>query len=233
MLASDLGRGVVQIVTAALLISGRAEIWQLAVLAAAYGAFEAAFRPAAGGLLPQIVDGEHLQQANALMGLALNTGMVLGPALAGTLIALTGPGTAIAIHAATFAISAVFLVRIRAPRPDRTRSDDGQEGFWAELRGGCAKSRRAAGCGPSCPGLMASQLIALPGVLALGPVVADRDLGGPPPGARSRRRSASARSSATSPPCGSARAARCSAPRSRSSAARRSRSRSRSATRPQ
>jgi MFS family permease len=108
MLASDLGRGVVQIVTAALLISGRAEIWQLAVLAAAYGAFEAAFRPAAGGLLPQIVDGEHLQQANALMGLALNTGMVLGPALAGTLIALTGPGTAIAIDAATFAISAVF-----------------------------------------------------------------------------------------------------------------------------
>ncbi|HEX4690663.1 MAG TPA: MFS transporter [Solirubrobacteraceae bacterium] len=179
MLASDLGRGVVQAVTATLLISGRAEIWHLAVLAAAYGAFEAAFRPAAGGLLPQIVDGEHLQQANALMGLALNAGMVLGPALAGTLIALTGPGSAIAIDAATFAISAAFLVRIRAPRPERTPSDDGQEGFWAELRGGVGEVAARRWLWTFLPGLMAYQLIALPGVLALGPVVADRDLGGP------------------------------------------------------
>ena len=179
MLASDIGRGVVQAITAALLISGHAEIWQLAVLAAAYGAFEAAFRPAAGGLLPQIVDGEHLQQANALMGLALNAGTVLGPALAGALIALTGPGTAIAIDAATFAISAIFLARIRAPRPERTQPEGSHEGFRAELRGGVREIAARRWLWTFLPGLMAYHLIALPGVLALGPVVADRELGGP------------------------------------------------------
>ena len=49
MLASDLGRAVVQAITAVLLLSGNAQLWQLIVLSAAYGALEAFFRPAAGG----------------------------------------------------------------------------------------------------------------------------------------------------------------------------------------
>jgi MFS family permease len=51
MLASDLGRAATQALTAGLLIAGVAEIWHLAVLAALYGAAEAFFRPAAGGLI--------------------------------------------------------------------------------------------------------------------------------------------------------------------------------------
>ena len=55
MLASDLARAVIQAVAATLLITGVAEIWHLAVLAALYGAAEAFFRPAAGGLIPRLV----------------------------------------------------------------------------------------------------------------------------------------------------------------------------------
>jgi len=50
MLFSDLARAAVQAATAALLLSGRAELWHVIVLSALYGAFEAFFRPAAGGL---------------------------------------------------------------------------------------------------------------------------------------------------------------------------------------
>ena len=49
MLVSDLGRAVVQALTAALLLGGGAELWHLIVLSALYGALEAFFRPAAGG----------------------------------------------------------------------------------------------------------------------------------------------------------------------------------------
>jgi hypothetical protein len=177
MLFSDVGRGLAQAFVAYLLLSNKAEIWQLAALSAVYGVFEAGFRPAAGGLLPQIVDSEHLQQANALMGLALNFGTILGPVAAGLLIAASGPGEAIAIDAATFAISAGFLLRLEAPRPIRG-TDPGGVGFWAELRGGIAEVRRRRWMWTFMPALAAYHLIALPGVLALGPVIADRDLGG-------------------------------------------------------
>jgi hypothetical protein len=177
MLASDVGRAVAQALVAALLLSGRAEIWHLAALSALYGVFEAGFRPAAGGLIPQLVRSEHLQQANALMGLALNFGTILGPVAAGLLIAAAGPGEAIAIDAATFAISAGFLLFLRAPRPLRG-NDPGGVGFWAELAGGIAEVRRRRWMWSFMPAMAAYHLIALPGVLALGPVIAHRELGG-------------------------------------------------------
>ncbi len=109
MLASDLARAATQAVAATLLIAGVAEIWHLAVLAALYGAAEAFFRPAAGGLIPRLVPDEHLLQANSLIAMSQSLGMVLGPAIAGVLIALFGPGSAIAIDAVSFVVSAGCL----------------------------------------------------------------------------------------------------------------------------
>ena len=48
MFTSDLVRAAVQICAAVLLLTGTAQIWQLAFLAAFHGAAEAFFRPAAG-----------------------------------------------------------------------------------------------------------------------------------------------------------------------------------------
>jgi MFS family permease len=177
MFVSDIGRGLAQAGVAYLLLSGRAEIWHLAALSAVYGLFEAGFRPAAGGLIPQIVESEHLQQANALIGLAMNFGTILGPVAAGLLIVASGPGEAIAVDAVTFAVSAVFLLFLRAPRPVRA-SDPAGVGFWAELQGGIAEVRQRRWMWTFMPAMAAYHLIALPGVLALGPVIADRDLGG-------------------------------------------------------
>ena len=90
MMASDLVRAAVQITGAVLLLTGTAQIWQLAVLAACHGAAEAFFRPAAGAILPQIVPAGELQQANALMGISDNFGWMVGPAVAGVLVAVIG-----------------------------------------------------------------------------------------------------------------------------------------------
>ncbi len=90
MVASDLVRAAFQSIAAALLLTGTARIWRLAVLAALHGAAEAFFRPAAGGLLPQIVAPARLQGANALMGMGDDFGRMVGPAVAGTLVATVG-----------------------------------------------------------------------------------------------------------------------------------------------
>jgi len=50
MVTSDLVRAAVQIAGATLLLTGVAQVWQLAILAAVHGAAEAFFRPAAGAI---------------------------------------------------------------------------------------------------------------------------------------------------------------------------------------
>jgi MFS family permease len=141
MLVSDIVRACAQATVAALLLSGRAQIWQLMVLLAVYGTAEAFFRPAWGGLLPQLVPMQRLQEANALMGISDNFGWLVGPAIAGTLIAALGPGGAIAIDAGTFVVSAAFLATIVAPPLKRRRAP---APFMAELRQGWyeVRSRR-------------------------------------------------------------------------------------------
>jgi len=133
MVGSDLIRAAVQITGAVLLLTGTAQVWQLAVLAACHGAAEAFFRPAAGALLPQIVPAARLQQANALMGMSDNFGWMVGPAVAGVLVAAIGAGGAIAVDGATFLVSAAFLATLHVPAILKTEA---ARGFLAELRKG-------------------------------------------------------------------------------------------------
>jgi MFS family permease len=107
MLAADVTRGVVQALLAALLISGHARIWELAVGAALYGAADSFFGPASTGLVAETVPAPLLQQANSLLGLPGSLFSVGGPAVAGVLIAVFGPGWLFAVDAATFAVSAL------------------------------------------------------------------------------------------------------------------------------
>src|SRR5687767_5575398 len=55
MLTSDLVRGMSQAAGAALLLTGAAELWHLAVIAALHGAGVAFFVPASSGIVPDTV----------------------------------------------------------------------------------------------------------------------------------------------------------------------------------
>ena len=145
MVASDLARAAVQITPPRSCSTGAAQIWQLAVLAACHGAAEAFFRPAAGAMLPQIVPAPSLQQANALMGMSDNFGWMVGPAVAGMLVALIGAGGAIAVDGATFLVSAAFLAT-PAGAGDRSRPRPRAASSPSCARAG-TRSSRAPGSG--------------------------------------------------------------------------------------
>jgi MFS family permease len=113
MLVADFLRFGLQCATAALLIAGVAEVWQLALLQVGMGVCEAFFRPAAVGLIPQVVSALRLQQANALSGLVMSVSITLGAVFAGLLVAAVGPGWGIGIDGLTYLISAWFLLRLR------------------------------------------------------------------------------------------------------------------------
>ncbi|WP_326820981.1 MFS transporter [Streptosporangium sp. NBC_01756] len=137
MLVADVVRGLAYTAIGIELITGTVDIVHLAVLAAICGAATAFFLPATTGLVPATVDAEHLARANALMAIAKRGSMLLGPGIATALTLTAGPGWALILDAATFAVSAVLLGRLRlAPIPSAPRERFGRqlvEG-WTVLR---------------------------------------------------------------------------------------------------
>ena len=116
VVSSALG-AITQGLAATLLLSGHAQIWQLAVIEAVNGAVGAFAFPASAGLTPQTVPSTVLQQANALLRLAINAAFIGGAALGGLLVASVGSGWALMVDACTFAIAAVCFSRLRLVPP--------------------------------------------------------------------------------------------------------------------
>jgi MFS family permease len=136
MIAADLVRFGSEGVFAVLLFSGHAEFWALLVVQAIRGASSAFFLPAMSGLLPETVSEERLQGANALRGLCASSAAMIGPAIAGIIVAVIGPGCVFAIDAASFLLSAAFLAMMRLrskPAGEGSIIADLAEG-WGEFR---------------------------------------------------------------------------------------------------
>src|SRR5439155_3564431 len=118
--------------------AGPAQIWHLPVLFALFGAGDAFFSPASTRLVPEAVSAGRLQEANALMSLSRSSAWVIGPALAGLIVAGAGPGWAFAIDAATFAVSSASLALLRLPRyaneAPPTSVLEEVRGGWREVR---------------------------------------------------------------------------------------------------
>jgi MFS family permease len=177
MIASDVIRVAVQTATATLLLTGTAEVWMLVALSFAYGTAAAFFMPALTGLIPQTVDGERLLEANALIALTRSVANVAGPALAGILLAVWGPGEAIALDAATFAVSALCLVGVR-PHGAEPAHAHGEASFAAQLRAGLDEVRSRAWLSWGLVAMSAYHVFVLPSVFVLGPALAQRELDG-------------------------------------------------------
>jgi MFS family permease len=113
MLAADFGRTALQLTAATLLLVGVAQVWHLVLLQIGMGFCEAFFRPSYTGLVPEVVSGPRLQQANALQGLVTSGAITLGASTAGLLVAAVGPGWAVGIDGLSYVVSAWFLLRLR------------------------------------------------------------------------------------------------------------------------
>ncbi|GAC1572930.1 MAG: MFS transporter [Candidatus Dormibacteria bacterium] len=93
------------------------QVWILFVAVAAAAGLDALQRPSLDALVPRIVPREKLAAAAALEALRGNLGHVLGPPLAGILIATVGLSATYGVDVATFAISLVALSFMNAVPP--------------------------------------------------------------------------------------------------------------------
>ncbi|CAM5657627.1 MFS transporter [Streptomyces sp. KS_5] len=114
---------------------GHATTTSVAVCGFVSGTAVAFTVPANQGAVAQIVPAEQLQQANAVLRLPGNAVKVLGPAVGGVVVAVSGPAWALAWDALTFAVAAVLLLGLRLDAPVTVTSalTDLREG-WAGFR---------------------------------------------------------------------------------------------------
>jgi MFS family permease len=89
--------------------------WVLFVASALLAACTAIRRPPLDALVPRLVARDELKAATALHWALADTAQLLGPALAGVLIAASGLAATYAVDAATFAASLASLAVIRTP----------------------------------------------------------------------------------------------------------------------
>ena len=116
LIATDLARGAIMVLLAALAMFNGPLIGfvALAILATCFSSF---FYPAMGALIPSLVQDEsELGPANSAWASLDNFAFVIGPALAGILIALGGIAVAFTLNAVSFLVVAAVLWRL--PRPE-------------------------------------------------------------------------------------------------------------------
>lgn len=174
MVAADVVRAGSEALLAVLLLTGSPPLWAFMVLAGVLGAGQAFFSPALTGLVPELVPPEQLQEANALRGLATSVGTVVGPALAGLIVAAGGAGWAIAIDAATYAVSAGCLAGLALP----AGAARAPERFTAQLAGGWREFRSRTWLWVIVLQFALFHLVAYAPFLVLGAVTAREQLGG-------------------------------------------------------
>lgn len=96
--------------------TGVVEAWHV-VLSVLFTTAAATFdQPARQALIPAIVGKKHIGEAIALLNPSREVAVLVGPLLAGVLIAIGGPGLMYAVDAGTYAALIVVLVFVRVPK---------------------------------------------------------------------------------------------------------------------
>jgi predicted MFS family arabinose efflux permease len=95
---------------------------------------EAPFWPASSAAIPNLVPPEDMSWANSLVAIGRNTGIMVGPALGGLLLAATDASWVFGINAVSFVLSAILVGAVRA-RFIGDREDEGEHrGLGAGFR---------------------------------------------------------------------------------------------------
>ena len=124
LIVTDLLRAAV--VLCFLLVRTPGQVWLLFVLTAVQVGISGVFYPVRVAILPEVATRRMLGAANALTSVTWSTLMTVGAAAGGLFAGLFGIQAAFIVDAATYALSAVLLVRMPYTPPKRSAAPDGQ-----------------------------------------------------------------------------------------------------------
>src|SRR2546427_3933312 len=103
-----------------LTLSGHVQVWHILALALALGTINAFDMPARQALIVQLASKEDLLNAISLNSAIFNAARIVGPAIAGLLVAALGEGVCFVLNGASFLAVIIALMAMRIPA-DTTR----------------------------------------------------------------------------------------------------------------
>jgi MFS family permease len=139
LLMTQTAMGLVGLVLGLLVVTGAAQLWHAYALALALGIAAAVDAPARQAFVSEMVSREDLSNAVGLNSASFHAARIVGPGLAGLLIAWVGTGPVFLINAATFAGTLFSLTHMRVSELAPTPPVDRRKG---QLREGLRYVRR-------------------------------------------------------------------------------------------
>jgi MFS family permease len=112
MLVLQVAMGVQALILGVLTVTGAVRLWEIGALAALLGLNNAFENPARQSFMLEMVGAEHLRNAVTLNSVLVNVARVIGPAVAGVLIATVGEGICFLVNAASFAAVVASLASL-------------------------------------------------------------------------------------------------------------------------
>lgn len=147
MILSDFSRaGAMGIVVADLVLRGF-DLAPILIAYAAVGAFSTLFNPAEQAIVPALVEGSDVANANGLVRSSRSTLRFVGTSIAGVLIVTLGGIAGLAVNALTFLVSGALLLGLRVPSRglSRNRPPAIRASYFSEIRAGFRWLWRAKG----------------------------------------------------------------------------------------
>jgi MFS family permease len=116
MVATQAVLMVIALLSGVLIATGMIEFWQIIVISFLVGTAQAFDMPAQQALVPSLVKPREIPQAVALNQVIFNGSRLLGPALAGVLVAVAGLASAYFANGISYIAVIVSLILLRLPR---------------------------------------------------------------------------------------------------------------------
>ena len=139
LIVGDAARAVLLALIPLLWALGALRMWHLLVLQFVIGIFTVFFDVAYQSYLPALVERDHLVEGNSKLQLTVSVAQVAGPSASGALIgAITAP-YAVVVDAASFVVSAAFMLRMRhREAPPKPPAGENHPKMWPQVKEGLA-----------------------------------------------------------------------------------------------
>jgi len=167
LLITTLGETGFACILAVLSASGRISPANLTLTVLGMGCVAAVGFPAYQAILPDLVPRDELLAASSLSMAQYNLGRVVGPALAGVVLAVGSYTFAFVLNAVSFGAVMVAIALVRVPPP----TPDNESGLWQRIAAGARAAWDEPGCRTAILGIAVVALLLSP-FIALIPAVA-------------------------------------------------------------
>ncbi len=174
MLSTQIGQLFLTLGFGIVIVAGWVEVWHLFAFSLLSGVAWALNMPVRQSVVPTTVPREDMMNAMALNSAGFNITRIVGPALAGLMIAKIGPGENFLIQSAAYLGVAISVMQLRLPEVKQAARD---VNVWGNLREGAAYVWRHPTIRPQMALALVPVVIALP-YIAILPQFNEDNLGG-------------------------------------------------------